>query len=483
LEVQDIPIYGMDPLLTLTLPKAITDIISGKGSAKNDPRTAEVLKALPEIFKKVEKGGKILLQPASTLYVARRSFTFDSLGMSYLHRIIPLWLMEKALLRGSIEQAYQRQRAIIHAVAGTEEWEATDDELRQIVSLVVSANMDPTGAVIATRPDINFNEIVRGDDFYKHSDIYSYLAEAKLRGLGISDSFLSGDASFTTMEVALSVFMEQMRQYRDVVTREVFYEKMFPSIALANNFKKTKRDMQVTSQFFRETSSGRLMAICDGSNLNAIKQMDDITEYYIPKVEWHKQLSPQADREYLDLLSSMREQGIPVPIRMMAAAAGLNLDHIISMLEDDMTTRETLSDHLKEVNKLMAEAEGDGGDGGGEFASVLRPKPKHLRRQESSREAAVGRVLNYFDDVTRGGGKVKKQSNKIAGLRETAGFEVSQHHKSGGRRYARASYQRELEEMQDRKLAAALGGISRGEIPSSSLKRAKKIASQKGLAY
>jgi hypothetical protein len=488
LEVQDVPIYGMDPLLTLNLPKAIADIIqmsTGKGGATKgaDPRLSNVMKNLPELYKKVEKGGKILLDPLSTLYIARKSFTFDTMGMSYLHRIIPLWLMEKAMLRGSIEQSYQRQRAITHIVAGTDEWEATDDELRQIVSLVVNANMDPTGAVIATRPDINFSEIIRGDDFYKHSDVYSYLAEAKLRGLGISDSFLSGDATFTTMEVALSVFMEQIKQYRDVITREIFYEKMFPSIALANGFKKSKRDMQVTGRMFHETASGRMMAICDGSNLNAINEIDDITEYYQPKVEWHKQLSPTADREYLDLLASMREQGIPVPIRMMAAAAGLNLDHIISMLDDDMTTRETLSDHLKEVNKLMAEAGGDAG--GGEFASriITRKSAKRLARKGTAEHDQVtSRVLNYFDEVSKGGGKTKVKRSRISGLRETAGFEVSDRHKSGGRRYARGSYQRQLEEMQDKKLAEALGRISRGELPSSTINKARIIAREKNLA-
>ena len=485
LEVTNVPIYGMDPLLTLTLPQSIANIIasaSGKGKGA-DPRFSNVLKNLPELFKKVEKGGKILLDPLSTLYIARKSFTHDTVGMSYLHRIIPLWLMEKALLRGSIEQAYQRQRAITHIVAGTEEWEATDDELRQMVSLVVNANMDPTGAVIATRPDINFSEIIRGDDFFKHSDAYSYLAEAKLRGLGISDSFLSGDASFTTMEVALSVFMEQIRQYRDIVTREIFYEKMFPSIALANNYKKSKRDMQVTSRMFRETSSGRMMAICDGSNLNALQEIEDITEYYQPKVEWHKQLSPQADREYLDLLASMREQGIPVPIRMMAAAAGLNLDQIISMLDDDMTTRETLSDHMKEVNKLMAASEGE--SGGGEFASrIITPKNyrKLARRQETERDQVTGQVLEYFDQMSKNGGKTKAKRSRIEGLRETEGYEVSDRHKSGGRRYARGSYQRKLEEIKDRELAAALGRISRGELPASTLTRARNIAKEKSLA-
>lgn len=880
IEAQDVPIFGYDPILTLKLPRAIMELKTGK--SKDDPRVKKILGRMPKFIQDASTKGNVLLDPINTLYIARKSFSFDSIGMSYLHRIIPLWLIEKSMLRGSIEQSYQRQRAITHITAGTDEWEPTDDELRQMVSLVVNANMDPTGAVIATRPDINFQEIIRGDDFYKHcmagdsliatedglmridemasaknkatlilggegaaltskwhetgvkavysyklengyevratkdhrfmvfkddysrewktgeelekgdllciqtktnlrvrplalptvedrgslkfpsvmtpklayaigllnskgwansiminfghnnqtlrkvftenmseifsiqpiktvfdpstvrlmvanpsvkftnrkvadflaelgierkpkkqelhdykcvpksirlspeepqlayvaacveaigwttkssieflssqkdhlkqlqillaahghigileedlliykgldaselyskispffrlvhepvvsqedcsgcgidanriyefvdslvqgereegqklkllaengeiietdafderpefwslidfqearyasqmyvikklssdlysaisgvfyrefcfaefvskeedgneptydltmdseyensfvangvvvhnSDVYDYLAQAKLRALNISDSFLSGESTITTMEVALSVFMEQIKQFRATVTRETFYDKIFPSIAYANKFKKTRRDMMATSgedgvdEYDMNGSirmvNGKLIAVCDSSGLHDVKNIEDITEYYIPKVEWHKQLAPQADREYLDLLASMREQGIPVPIRMTAAAAGLNIDNIMAVLEEDLQTRETLGEHLKAISKLSGEEDT------GSFASFM----------------------NEFEGI-------KKPKGRVQELAETQGYEVNERLKSGRRRPSTAKHRRALEEEQDKKIARALGRISRGEVSSSKLAR------------
>jgi len=446
LDVKPIPIYGFDPLVSLDLPPEISDLLSGKNK---NPYLQKVVDQLPEFMKKGGggRGGSLDLDPDSTLYVARKSFTYDSVGMSYLHRIIPLWLMEKAFLRGSIEQSYQRQRAITHAVAGNEEWEPTDGELNEIVGLLVSANMDPTGAVIATRPDININEIIRGDDFYKHADVYDYLAQAKMRALNISDSFLSGDATFTTMEVALSVFMEQLRQYRETITREVFYEKLFPAIALANNFKKSARDLKATSRFdssirqLGEGADSRFIAVCDGSSLHEIKNIKDITEFHIPKVDWHKQLAPQADRDYIELLASMREQGIPIPVRMMAAAAGLNIDQIMGMLEDDLETRDVLSDHLKAVNKMLGIE-----DEGGSFASMIE---------------------NYTG-MSRGRRKPRRMES-LAEQGEMYG--VRSEHKNGKRRYTRPQYQRHLEEAADKKMAEALARLANGQVDQGAVAR------------
>lgn len=866
LEVTNIPVYGMDPLLTLRLPQEIVDL---KAKASRDPRIAKIIESLPKFMQQADQKSGILLEPSNTLYIARKSFSFDGLGMSYLHRIIPLFLIEKALLRGSIEQSYQRQRAITHAIVGSDEWEATDQHLQEVTNLVINANMDPTGAVIATRPDITFSELIRGDDYYKHcmagssliatqkgikriedleiinnkktsviggngmanvdkwhstgvknvndykfetghvvrstadhrfmvldtdysliwktgkelskgdhvclttktinktepldlnldgiknrenfpsimdpsiayvmagvvsrgwvnslvtclkigagqelkflkivmdnfglqkyepnraeaselnllerasevvisskelstfllnngvikrpkerehrnayhetpwsvleadsnsqagymagmielngfidknmievtvrnpkvlrelqfmftlagangfieentlrfdatqsykafkivedhltnpqsfvlepvketspcklptsflynfvksrnvgsktkmelktdsgktvktdqfttffnksekwsledyeaglyderlailrevsedfynniveafkrefcfskyienipigpektydltmgqgfessfvadgvvvhnSDVYDYLAQAKLRALNISDSFLSGDITLNTLEVSLSVFMEQLRQYRNTITKEMFYEKLFPSIAYTNNFKKSKRDLKVTgSGRIRETASG-FISYCDGTGTTVnMNDMGDITDYYVPKVEWHKQLAPVADSEYLSLLSTLREQGIPVPIRMIAAAGGLNIDEIMNMLEDDLDVRGDLSEHIKAVMKLSGEDDIESS-----FASLINKK-------------------------------ARKKNSRFQDLAETEGFEVHERDSRGKRRYATAKYRRHLEEKTDRKMATVLAKISRGEVPT-----------------
>jgi hypothetical protein len=136
--------------------------------------------------------------------------------MSILQRLLPIYLMEKPIFRGTIEQAYRRRRSILHLSVGDgEDWLPTNTELTDIANLFNQADVDPDNAVVATPTGINANELRQGGDFWKSGDLYDFSSTAKMRALGINDSFLSGDSNFSTLEATLSVFMEQMRAYRE----------------------------------------------------------------------------------------------------------------------------------------------------------------------------------------------------------------------------------------------------------------------------
>lgn len=479
IEPTQVPIHGADPLLTLQLSDAMSKLIA---AAEKDPRARKIVSELPALFRSAggKKGGKaaeIFLEQSSTLYIARKTFSWNSVGVSYLYRVLPIWIMEKALIRGTIESVYQRQRAILHITAGDgAEYEPSNEDLNSIANLFKMANMDPLGAIVATRQDININEVVRGDDFWKWTDSNDQFAAAKLKALGLSDSFLSGDASFATLDANLSVFVEQLRAFREMTTREFFYEKVFPIIAYSNNFKKSKRDIRVTSGLSpydrtewgdrgtrimsrpmrgggQITGEREFIALSDGSSVHDISQIEDITDYYIPTVDWHKQLAPTGDQAYLDMLNSMMEKGIPIPIRTIAAAGGQNLDKIMSQVDDDMETRQELSQYNKKIKKyLPKDDDGFGGGGGnGEFSSFgsrsVRLPPKRQFTEQAQEQ-----------------------------------FRVREHDSRGKVRYvARAAYQRALEQRQNKKIAESLARISeenaarakRG-LPPKSLSRAAR---------
>jgi len=468
IDVVELPTFGSDPLLTLRVSERMKKLAK---LAEKDPRIKKAVDGLPSIFKsmmsgKVQGGGsgkndEILLQPSSTVYIARQTYSWKSEGTSYLHRIIPIWLMEKAFIRGTTESIYQRQRPIIHITAGDGgEYEPDDAELATIAELIKGASMDPVGAVIATRPDININEVVRGEDFWKWMDVNDQFAAAKLKALGISDAFLSGDSNFSTLEVSLSTFMEQLKAFRAMTTREFFNEKMFPSIAVAMDFKKSKRDMRVTSERelaspYTETSmrgnliqtrkrGGReeFIAICDGSSVADISQIKDITEYYIPTVDWHKQLGPTADTNYMDVLQQLTERGVPVPLRTIAAAGGMDIDKLMSQMDDDMELRTDLSKHMKKIKKLLGED-----DGGG------------------------------FSDMSSFGNSARVRKARQRDYRETGATEqyrVREVDSRGKTRYATPKYQRQLEERMNRETAKALQRIADGSVRPPSAKRVAK---------
>lgn len=364
-ELTPLPIYGRDPLIDLIIPKDVKALYN-----KGDKRVKDAFDNYGDDLPKMMSKDRISLDPKDVLYIPRRTFSTNSIGMSILRRVLPVWIMEKALLRGSIDLAYRRQRSILQIVAGDEEWEPSNQELTTLVNMVIQADADPTGAVLATRPGINFNEIRSASDFWRYDEMYDFFSGVKMRALGISDAFLSGDSTYSNMETSLSVFIEQIRAFRDMITRKVFYNRLFPLIAVANDFtvekyvKEKEQDKhKVSSRHNSNVIMGR-----DGSYMwssatavTARRAEDeiDLTKYLLPKLQWHKQLKPEADADYLNVLATVEEKGLPIPMRIWAAAAGLSLPEILTSLDEDINLRKRIDRYNKKKPKSATQEASD----------------------------------------------------------------------------------------------------------------------------
>lgn len=388
------PFFNGDPIIDLKFTKDMQKFLNS-----TDPRAKRIVAMMPDWMTTGIRQGTVMLDPTNVVYIPRRAFTTSNEGTSYFRRILPIFMLEKALLRGTIGQAYRRQRPIGMLTAGDEEWEPTNDELNSMVTMFMQADMDPVGAYVAMRQGVQYQEIRQGQDFWSYDNIFEFAAGAKMRGLGISEILLTGDANFNTMDAAMSVFIEGISNYRDRVTRELFYDRVFPVIAAANDFVKNKKhqfdttNLEINSSDELPALRGRrgdgrrsgiyeyetrarngdvrrhLEAVCDGS-LMRNPEIDDVSKYIMPQVHWHKQLKPKGDRDYLDLLSELQAKNVPISLRMYAAAAGLNLDDLLDATDEDLKIREELADYYKEVQKFdPAMAGGMGGDpsmGGGD---------------------------------------------------------------------------------------------------------------------
>lgn len=383
------PFFNGDPIIDLKFTKDMQKFMNS-----SDPRAKRIVELMPDWMKTGIRQGTVMLDPTNVVYIPRRAFTTSNEGTSYFRRILPIFMLEKALLRGTIGQAYRRQRPIGMLTAGDEEWEPTNDELNSMVNMFMQADMDPVGAYVAMRQGVQYQEIRQGQDFWSYDNIFEFSAGAKMRGLGISEILLTGDANFNTMDAAMSVFIEGIANYRDRVTRELFYDRIFPVIAAANDFKRNKKHqfdtthLEINSsemqslrgrrgdgrrsgiyEYTTKASNGEtrrhLEAVCDGS-LMRNPEIDDPSQYIMPQVHWHKQLKPKGDRDYLDLLTQLQEKNVPISLRMYAAAAGLNLDDLLDATDEDLKIREELSDYYKEVAKFDPAQAGMGGgmDGG-----------------------------------------------------------------------------------------------------------------------
>lgn len=334
--ISPLPFYGQDPIINVTVARETQDILNS--SSKRIERLKKRLGK--DIIEKLQ-GGSFELDNLTTLYVPRKALS-NREGISYYKRILPIYLLEKNLFKGTLIESAKRQRAILHITAGNGmDWEPTITDLEYLTELFMNADADPIGAIVATRADINVADIRQGGDFWNITSVWSETVPAKLRALGISESFLSGDANYNSAEAALSVFIEGLRSYRDMLTRKVFYDKLFPLISVVNGYYKNPQDAKAWKKK-------------DLDPEDILYELQDNSSLVIPQVHWHKQLKPEGDTDYIQMLNTLTEAGVPVSLRTMAAAGGLSLDALVQEMDDDYKIRKKIADQ-------KARLEGGGG--------------------------------------------------------------------------------------------------------------------------
>lgn len=267
---------------------------------------------------------QFVLDPISTLFIGRRCL-LDRAYTSYLQALLPTYLIEKTLFRGTLTEAQRRQRSTSHITAGDDVWTPTSEELAAIVQQFQMSENDPNGAWVATRNAIQVNDVRPAGDFWKWTDTADQLVSMKLRALGISEAFLSGDASYSSSESAYSTFIETVNSYREHLTNKIFYSKIFPLIA-------------VVKGLYKEGTKNK----CD----NPIEFLFNITNrqnLLMPKLHWHKELTTREEDSQFDMLQNLSELGVPVAIKTWISAAGLDYESLLRDLREDQNTRAELA--------------------------------------------------------------------------------------------------------------------------------------------
>jgi hypothetical protein len=336
-EVVPTPLYSRDPEV-----KIRPDMDMKKFFASSSDYMVKLRAQLPPKLVEALNSSEFSPDPMTTIYLPRRTFPHQNHGTSYFKRLIPIYLLEKLMYRGTLVEASKRMRSTLHVTGGDEQWEPTPDELSQLTQMFQSADQDPLGAIVTTRNGVQATEIRQGGDFWKYTDIIGDTTPIKLRSLGISEAFLSSEVNFSTSEVALSSFLEGLRSYRDMVTQKLFYSKLFPAVAVANDLYKDG----VTRK-----------------NFDLGFAANDSTFLRIPEMRWHKSLQSTNDRDTFEMLEKLTEHGVPVPLRMWCAAGGIEVESLLRELKQDEGDRK----RLEQVSKQDLNNDGNiGGMSGGE---------------------------------------------------------------------------------------------------------------------
>ena len=177
-------------------------------------------------------------------------------------------------------------------------------------------------------------------DFVGKKAVYDLSMEKGTDPVYVSCCFLTHN----TMEVALSIFIESLRNFRDILTNQIFYEKLFPTLAEIHGFKKrTQAELSHRIRIGGKAVSSNLI---------------------IPEMNYHKQLRPEADADYLEVLATMEEKIGVLPLRTWAAAGGLNLKKILDMKDEDVKERHLVKKWKDESESIGGESEEEKEEGG-----------------------------------------------------------------------------------------------------------------------
>lgn len=422
-KLQNVPIHGVDPVISIELPEDLRKLLEGN-TKESTQQLKDNIKRIPEdLLKKMTTKGGIPLDPDNVIYIIRPGMVGDYEGVSMLQRILPVWLIEKALIRGTLDQVWKRQRGILHAQLGGDDWEPTQNDYTSVQDLILGADHDPTGAVLVTRSGVNISEIRRGDDFWRYDMISDWSRGLKLQAMGISEAFITGDATISAMEGAVSVSLAHFKAYRDMLTKQIFYDKVFPTVAIANNYKrKGTKNIVLGSNMseadyreYREERAwfdgikydpidGQLYAEFAASGVNVYNT--DLTTYSMPKVIWNSTLDQNTDTKLNDLLKLAEEHGVPIPMRTWVSASQMTVEDLLDQKESDLKIAKFFFDWRKERSKYMPTAagdpaagannqdgmEGEDNDAGGGFSFAGLQRPWADGRNNMPGEGSMTRV-------------------------------------------------------------------------------------------
>lgn len=175
---------------------------------------------------------------------------------------------------------------------------------------------------------------------------------------GEDPSFVAnGFVVHNSAESAYSSFLETQDAYRSMLTDRVFYQKIFPLVAVVNGlYKKGVNKKRIDNP------------------INFLFNAASRSDLEIPELYWQKQLNADDESSMFDMLEKLDEHGVPVPMKTWIAAAGMDPESLLKELDEDSELRAKLEKFTgKDTSHDQDEDFGD--DEFQEEASVLEAAP------------------------------------------------------------------------------------------------------------
>lgn len=330
IRVTPIPIVDAEPILHLVPPpelRSLAQRLLGTKGFKMD-------KEMTTIMAVIAAQNQVQLNSENTFYVPRKAGAADYYGTSIYSRILHLVLIESALMNANLINAYRRAGPIrVVSPQNTDQTLYTPEQLDALALMFMEADEDPAGSTIVLKEPVTIETLgSTNSEQWRAFDDWDVIQTGKLHALGFSETLISGEASYSTTEINLSVFLKRIEGIRQTITNEYLINKVCKTLAIAMDFKKTSK------------------ACLD----HRIRIKGGEQEYILPHINYHQNLSPVGDPQFIEALEKAEEKGVPVSLTRWATACGVDINQEMTSMPEDFRMRAEIAKYKSDPT-----AEGD----------------------------------------------------------------------------------------------------------------------------
>lgn len=287
-----------------------------------DPRLRAFRDKLPpEVLNSVLAGKPIPLSNLNTTYIARKTCMYDVMGTSLYTRLFRVIMYEDALWNAALSVARRNAAPLRVFKLGDPQsgFFPTEADFDSFIQKLSQAELDPA-ATLVYHFGLDVDYVGVSDKFLKLSDEKDYVLSQKLVALGIPESLLTGEATFSQAESGLQVMIERLAALRTMFEREWIIPKVLKVIAKANGF-------------YRVTPAEVM------HNVRVKRPAFSDYDLVVPTLRWQKSLEVR-DTYLLDVYKDLMDRGFFSNKSYASLAGGIDLEAEVENLAEDKKLRE-----------------------------------------------------------------------------------------------------------------------------------------------
>lgn len=272
-----------------------------------DPFIRKLQEAIPpKILNSFRMNREVKLDELNTTYIPRLNSSTDIRGTSLYSRLYRIVMYEDFIVNASLAVAQRNAVPLRIFKLGDPNsgWIPDEETEAAFAEMLSMAEADPLAAIIMHH-NVSAELVGVTDRMLLISREWDFIERVKLLALGVSKSFLVGEASFASAVAGLQTLMERCEALRSRFEQDWIIKKLCEPIAQIH-------------EFYRTTKAQLDHRI-------RVKRPLDDAELIIPKIKWKKSLESNQDVSILNIWRDLRERGI-LSERTYGAGAGVDID-------------------------------------------------------------------------------------------------------------------------------------------------------------